>query len=130
MAQKLNRRDFVAGAGIGAIASASILGAGPQIINRTVKPVVVASSNGNRSKDPKTGLTCVATAFRMITEGKDVLDAVIAGVNIVELDPDDTSVGYGGLPNADGVVHLDASVMPGALKRAGAVACLAGVRAP
>jgi N4-(beta-N-acetylglucosaminyl)-L-asparaginase len=51
-----------------------------------------------------------------------VLDALIAGVNIVELDPEDTSVGYGGLPNADGVVQLDASCMHGPRKRAGAVA--------
>ena len=42
-----------------------------------------------------------------MTKGTDVLDALIAGVNIVELDPEDTSVGYGGLPNADGVVQLD-----------------------
>src|SRR5688572_29786078 len=131
MTQKFNRRDFVAaGAGIGAFASASAFGAGPQIINRTVKPVVVSSNNGNRSKDPKTGLTCVATAFKMITEGKDILDAVIAGVNIVELDPEDTSVGYGGLPNADGVVQLDASVMHGPRKRAGAVGALEGVKTP
>src|SRR5215813_10536955 len=131
MTQKLSRRDFVAaGAGVGAFASTSRFGAGPQIINRTVKPIVVSANNGIRSKDPKTGLTCVATAFKMITEGKDALDAVIAGVNIVELDPDDTSVGYGGLPNADGVVQLDASVMHGPKKLAGAVACLEGVRTP
>jgi N4-(beta-N-acetylglucosaminyl)-L-asparaginase len=55
---------------------------------------------------------------------------VIAGVNILELDPEETSVGYGGLPNAEGVVQLDASVMHGPLKRAGAVACLEGVRTP
>ena len=54
--------------------------------------------------------TCVETAFAMMTEGEDVLDALIAGVNIVELDPEDTSVGYGGLPNAEGVVQLDASL--------------------
>src|SRR5262245_44498586 len=125
MSEKLTRRHFV-----GALASTSLLGAGPQIIRQGAKPVVVSSNNGNRSKDAKTGLTCVATAFKMITEDKDVLDAVIAGVNIVELDPEDTSVGYGGLPNADGVVQLDASVMHGPLKRAGAVACLEGVRTP
>ena len=62
--------------------------------------------------------------------GCGVLDAVVAGVNIVELDPEDTSVGYGGLPNADGVVQLDASVMHGPRKRAGAVGCLEGVRTP
>ena len=66
----------------------------------------------------------------MITRGEDVLDAVIAGVNIVELDPLDDSVGYGGLPNADGVVQLDSSVMHGPKKQAGAVAALEGVRTP
>jgi N4-(beta-N-acetylglucosaminyl)-L-asparaginase len=72
----------------------------------------------------------VAQAFKMITAGVDVLDAVVAGVNNVELDPEDTGVGYGGLPNADGVVQLDASVMHGPTRRAGAVACLEGVRTP
>src|SRR5262245_36253897 len=114
MPQKLNRRDFVVeGTGVGVLASTSLFGAGAQILQKCVKHVVVCSKNGNRSKDPNTGLTCVATAFKMVKEGKDVLYAVIAGVNIVELDPEDTSVGYGGLPNADGVVQLDASVMHG-----------------
>ena len=58
-------------------------------------------------------------AFRLITEGKDVLDALIAGVNIPELDPLETGIGYGALPNADGVVQLDASCMHGPKKRAG-----------
>ncbi len=65
-----------------------------------------------------------------MTKGADVLDAVIAGVNICELDPLDDSVGYGGLPNADGIVQLDASCMHGPRKRAGAVASLEGVRTP
>jgi N4-(beta-N-acetylglucosaminyl)-L-asparaginase len=62
--------------------------------------------------------------------GTDVLDALIAGVNIVELDPEDTSVGYGGLPNADGIVQLDSCCMHGPTKRAGGVACLEGVKTP
>jgi N4-(beta-N-acetylglucosaminyl)-L-asparaginase len=66
----------------------------------------------------------------MIASGADVLDAVIAGVNLNELDPEDTSVGYGGLPNADGVVQLDSCCMHGPLKRAGGVAALEGVRTP
>src|SRR5262249_56184964 len=57
-------------------------------------------------------------------------DAVVAGVNIVELDPLDDSVGYGGLPNAEGVVQLDSSVMHGPKKQAGAVAAIEGVRTP
>jgi len=109
--------------------SPKVFGQAPQVMIRSVRPVVIASNNGNRSKDSE-GLTCVARAFKMITEGKDVLDAVIAGVNIVELDPEDTSVGYGGLPNADGVVQLDSSVMHGPRKLGGAVACIEGVRTP
>jgi N4-(beta-N-acetylglucosaminyl)-L-asparaginase len=127
--QKMSRRDFVAaGSALGMLGSKAVGGA-PQVVTRIVRPVVIASGNGNKSKD-KDGLTCVARAFKMMTSGTDVLDAVIAGVNIVELDPDDTSVGYGGLPNADGVVQLDASVMHGPKKIGGAVACLEGVRTP
>src|ERR1041385_595985 len=125
---RITRRDFVAAAGIGALASPRLFAAEtPQIVTkRSVKPVVIAAANGNKSKDGE-GLTCVAKAHHLLTIGADVLEALIAGVTIVELDPEDTSVGYGGLPNADGVVQLDASVMHGPLKRAGAVACLEGV---
>jgi N4-(beta-N-acetylglucosaminyl)-L-asparaginase len=66
----------------------------------------------------------------MITGGSDVLDALIAGVNIVELDPEDSSVGYGGIPNAEGVVQLDSCCMHGPKKRAGGVAGIEGVRTP
>jgi N4-(beta-N-acetylglucosaminyl)-L-asparaginase len=55
---------------------------------------------------------------------------VIAGVNLCELDPEDSGVGYGGLPNAEGVVQLDSCCMHGPLKRAGGVACIEGVRTP
>ena len=128
---RLSRRQFVA-AGAGAVAAGNLLAhaQAPQVLVKgNVRPVVVASANGNQFKDAA-GLTCVAKAFKMMTEGADVLDAVVAGVNIVELDPEESGVGYGGLPNADGVVQLDASVMHGPRKRAGAVACLEGVRTP
>jgi len=96
---------------------------------RRRRPVVIASANGHKYTNggPK---TCVETAFEMMMQGADVLDALIAGVNIVELDPLDSSVGYGGLPNADGVVQLDAAVMHGPRKRAGAVGAIEGVRTP
>src|SRR5947208_676901 len=131
MKKRITRRKFVAD-GIGTLTSPALLdlAQAPQIQTRpSSKPVVVSAANGNKSKDAD-GHTCVARAFNMITEGADVLDAIVTGVNIVELDPEDTSVGYGGLPNADGVVQLDASVMHGPLKRAGAVASLEGVRTP
>ena len=69
-------------------------------------------------------------AFRGLTEGEDVLDALIAGVNIPELDPEETGIGFGGLPNADGVVQLDSCCMHGPKKQAGGVAALEGVRTP
>jgi N4-(beta-N-acetylglucosaminyl)-L-asparaginase len=72
----------------------------------------------------------VQRAFEMMAKGTDVLDALVAGVNLCELDPEDTSVGYGGLPNADGVVQLDSCCMHGPTKRAGGVACLEGIRTP
>ena len=93
--------------------------------DRGMRPVVIASANGHQHKNGGTE-TCVERAFRLMTSGADVLDALVAGVTIVELDPDDSSVGFGGLPNADGVVQLDASCMHGPRRRAAAVAALEG----
>lgn len=131
--RKVNRREFVkAGTAVGlaAAAPAAAFGSAPAVrVQRGSRPVVVSSANGHRFKNGG-DKTAVETAFERIARGDDVLDALIAGVNIVELDPEDTSVGYGGLPNADGVVQLDASVMHGPTKRAGGVASLEGVRTP
>lgn len=127
----LDRREFMsAGAALGVAALPEPAPAAPQVhIARAVKPVVIASWNGHVYKNGGQH-TCVEQAFRLLMEGKDVLDAVIAGVNITELDPLDDSVGYGGLPNAEGVVQLDSCCMHGPTKRAGGVACLEGVRTP
>jgi N4-(beta-N-acetylglucosaminyl)-L-asparaginase len=137
--KKLNRREFVqttAAVGLAAAAPGTLLGQASQraqaptmMTPKSVKPVVVSAANGNKFKNGGS-VTCVQKAYEMITSGADVLDALIAGVNIVELDPLDDSVGYGGLPNADGVVQLDSCCMHGPLKRAGGVACLEGVRTP
>jgi N4-(beta-N-acetylglucosaminyl)-L-asparaginase len=99
------------------------------LIPSGIQPVVISSANGNHFKNGGTR-TCVEHAFALMTQGTDVLESLIAGVNIVELDPEDTSVGYGGLPNADGVVQLDSCCMHGPKKRAGGVAALEGVRTP
>lgn len=135
MSKKMKRRDFVlsSAAAAGLLASATpqnSFGKAPAMLIRSaVKPVVISSSNGNRFKNGG-DVTCVQKAFTMMMQGADVLDAVIAGVNIVELDPLDDSVGYGGLPNAEGIVQLDSSCMHGPKKRAGAVAAIEGVRTP
>jgi N4-(beta-N-acetylglucosaminyl)-L-asparaginase len=131
MSPKVTRRDFVKTG-----AAASVLAAGPAsaqapavVASSPARPVVVASANGNVYKNGG-ARTAVQEAFERMVRGEDVLDALVAGVNLCELDPADDSVGYGGLPNADGVVQLDASCMHGPRKRAGAVAALEGVRTP
>ena len=85
------------------------------------RPVAVSSSNGLRA---------VELAVKRMQAGADPLDAAIAGVNLVEDDPNDMTVGYGGVPNEEGVVQLDACVMHGPTARAGAVASLEGVKNP
>jgi N4-(beta-N-acetylglucosaminyl)-L-asparaginase len=134
MAKKITRRDFVRSSA----ATGIIAAAGPRLkpalgpvlfVPSAVKPVVISAANGNKFKNGG-DVTAVQKAFTMIAGGSDVLDAVIAGVNIVELDPLDDSVGYGGLPNADGVVQLDSSCMHGPRKQAGGVASIEGVRTP
>jgi N4-(beta-N-acetylglucosaminyl)-L-asparaginase len=137
---KLNRRQFMiagavgaAGAGLAVAAPRQLFGQAPAVVTPraggAARPVVISSANGNVFKNGG-DVTCVQKAFSMIAGGADVLDSLIAGVNILELDPEETSVGYGGLPNAEGVVQLDASCMHGPLRRAGGVAALEGVRTP
>jgi N4-(beta-N-acetylglucosaminyl)-L-asparaginase len=137
MTTRINRRDFMATTAAASLAAAArpLAASGPSVITQSgSRPVVVASGNGNTHKNGG-AKTCVQTAFELMTSGRDgkpvdVLDALIAGVNIVELDPADTSVGYGGLPNADGVVQLDACCMHGPRKKAGGVGALEGVKTP
>ena len=112
----LNRREWLASS----TALASATAAMGQSQTRK-KPVVISSGNG---------LAACARAMEVIKAGGDPLDAVIAGVNIVELDPNDTSVGYGGLPNEEGEVELDACVMHGPTRRAGSVGAIRGIKTP
>jgi N4-(beta-N-acetylglucosaminyl)-L-asparaginase len=78
----------------------------------------------------KTGFGLARARWSCSKQGADTLDAVIAGVNINELDPEEMGVGYGGLPNEDGVTELDASVMHGPTRLCGAVAALRNIRTP
>lgn len=89
--------------------------------SRVAQPVAISSANA---------LAPVTRTVELVLQGSDTLDAAVEGVKIQELDPKDDSVGYGGLPNADGVVQLDASCMHGPTKRAGAVGCLEGIKTP
>jgi N4-(beta-N-acetylglucosaminyl)-L-asparaginase len=115
-----SRRAFLK-AGAGAGAAALVLGGGRAEAAAPGGPKAVSSGNGIRATE---------RAMEILKAGGDPLDAVIAGVNIVEDDPNDMSVGYGGLPNEDGVVELDASVMYGPTHSAGAVASLRNIKNP
>jgi N4-(beta-N-acetylglucosaminyl)-L-asparaginase len=135
MRRRFSRRDFVRTGAAAGLAAASASGrkvfgqAAAVVGSKAAKPVVVSSANGNWFKNGGP-VTCVQKAYTQMMQGGDVLDALIEGVNIVELDPEDYSVGYGGVPNAEGVVQLDSSCMHGPKKRAGGVAALEGVRTP
>lgn len=80
---------------------------------------VIASDNG---------LEAVKLAYQLIEQGEDTLEAVVRGVTLVEEDPDDLTVGYGGLPNEAGEVEVDAAVMHGPTHRAGGVAALKHIK--
>lgn len=119
----LTRRGFIqSGVAVAAGSLApSVASASEASARLPTGPVVIASANG---------LAATLKAAEMIAQGGDTLDAVVAGVNIVERDPDDMSVGYGGLPNEDGVVELDSCVMHGPTCRAGSVAVLHNIKTP
>ena len=126
MTDTLSRRNF-----LGASAAALAAGALPArldaieapaiILRGASRPVAISSANS---------LAPVSKALELVLQGSDTLDAAVEGVKIQELDPADNSVGYGGLPNEDGVVQLDASCMHGPTRRAGAVGSLEGIKTP
>lgn len=112
----LSRRELVAG-GAAALAATGLLHAEEP----STPAVAIASANG---------LEAVRRAVARMDTGVPAVEAAVDGVSVVEDDPDDVTVGYGGLPNAEGVVQLDACCMDGPTMRAGAVAALEGFRHP
>ncbi len=135
----MDRRTFVRTAAVsaGAVAAGArdlsadpTPSAAPHVLRRrATRPIVISDLSGIRYRNGGTE-SAVERAFRGITEGEDVLDALIAGVNIPELDPEESGIGYGGLPNADGVVQLDSCCMHGPRRWAGGVAGIEGIRTP
>ncbi len=84
-------------------------------------PMMVASENGRAG---------MVAAMQLLREGGRALDAVELACRITEDDPEDQSVGYGGLPNVLGEVELDASIMDGRTLKSGAVAAVQGYGNP
>jgi N4-(beta-N-acetylglucosaminyl)-L-asparaginase len=126
------RRFFLTSLAGSAVAGAGKLFAGTKkdpsaISERTLDPRSAAAPGGKRPVivSSANGLHALDKGMQILRQGGDTLDAVVAAVTVVEDDPKDTSVGYGGLPNEEGEVELDASVMHGPTGRAGSVA---GVR--
>jgi len=121
---RLTRRDLLAAS---AKAAAVAAVAGPaaaqpaKSAGAVVRPVAISSMNG---------LAAVKVAVEKMAAGLPPVDAAVAGVALPEADPDDITVGYGGLPNEAGVVQLDAAVMDGVTMRAGAVAALERIKHP
>ena len=131
MIKKLNRREVLITAATVAAASTvatKAFGQAPAVMSGH-RQLVVGAHNGNRLKN-ENGETGVEIAFRMMAEGSDVLDATIACNNLPEISEEDSSVGYGGKPDANGDVTLDACCMHGPMKKAGGVAYIQGVRTP
>ena len=119
-----NRRAFLATSATGLLASSTLAQQTAAPARRAGQQMPVkAISSAN-------GLETTKLAHQMITAGSDPVDACVAGVSLVEADPNDTSVGYGGLPNEHGVVQLDAAVMHGPTHQAGSVAAIEGIRHP
>ncbi|MCL7957469.1 MAG: N(4)-(beta-N-acetylglucosaminyl)-L-asparaginase [marine benthic group bacterium] len=128
MPRAINRRLFLgrtAGVGVGALFARAVgleARSNPGGIGRV--PILVTSHSN------QTGQRAAEQAWELLSAGGSALDAVELAANVIEVDPEDTSVGYGGLPNENGVVQLDASVMDGATYNAGAVASLEGIKNP
>ena len=121
-----SRRTFLkqaalAGAGAAALPQATSADPPSFDVGTNGGPVVVASDNGEPAAE---------RALEVMANDGEALDAVIEGVNIVERDPDDITVGYGGIPNANGTVQLEAGVVEGKTHRAGAVAVLEDIPVP
>jgi N4-(beta-N-acetylglucosaminyl)-L-asparaginase len=130
----VDRRQFLAvSAGVTALAASGMAPkavAGPGRTKPAGGPHPGDSHRGTCVISSGNGVRATEKAMQMLADGADPADAVVAGVNIVEDDPNDMSVGLGGLPNEDGVVELDASVMHGPLHRAGAVGALRNIKNP
>lgn len=139
--RKLDRREFLRrsaaatlGAGAGAVGVPSRVSAGtsetrrdsvsPEGSQQAAGPLVLTSHTN------ETGREAMRRAWAILSGGGRALDAVEEGANVIEVDPEDRSVGVGGLPNAEGVVQLDACIMDGRTYSAGAVGALEGIPTP
>jgi L-asparaginase/N4-(beta-N-acetylglucosaminyl)-L-asparaginase len=115
----IDRRDFIKTmAGTAALAT----GEGRAIAPSDSGPVFLSTWAHGKPANER--------AAEVSKGGGSLLDAIEKGINVPENDPNVTSVGYGGLPNAEGVVELDAAIMDGTRHRAGSVCSLHMIKNP
>ena len=122
----INRRNFIKTLSALGI-SLPVMGGNVARSKSSVKknnPVIICS------RDENWGRKVLKPGWDILSSKGSLLDAVEKSANITELDPEDTSVGYGGLPNERGVVQLDASIMYGPTHNCGSVAALEGIKTP
>jgi len=123
----INRRKFIQTLSLfgisGTIAKSRLMG-NPVQSQSNNDPIILCS------RGEKWGKKVLKSGWEILRKNGALLDAIEQSANVTELDPEDTSVGYGGLPNADGVVQLDASIMNGPDHNCGSVACLEGIKTP
>ncbi len=104
---KISRRDFVKTGSIfsGGLILNSALPQNlfPKSLIEGKKPIVLSTWAPNIKANEK--------AIEILLNDKSSLDAIEEGIKVTEADPNDHSVGYGGLPDAEGIVTLDASIM-------------------
>ncbi len=127
MNNSISRRRFVnktLGISAGALILPSVEGFGIQQKMTGIRPMIITSHTN------ETGRKAMEAGWKILLDGGNAVDAVEKAANVIEVDPEDTSVGYGGLPNERGVVQLDSSFMDGKTYSAGAVACLENIKTP
>ncbi|WP_223550639.1 isoaspartyl peptidase/L-asparaginase family protein [Aestuariivivens sp. NBU2969] len=126
-----NRRDFIKKAALGSMGISAMVSCKelakddektePLLVKKTQKPLIIATW--------KHGLPANEAAWKTLTNGGTGIDAVEAGVRVPEGDPNERSVGYGGLPDREGKVTLDACIMD-ANSNCGSVSFLQGIKHP
>lgn len=124
MSGTIPRRGFI-GQGLGLGAGALLLPRLGRFPRKAARSPILVTSHANQ-----TGQDAARIGWEILSAGGRAVDAIEAAANHVEDDPEDMSVGYGGAPNADGVVQLDSSFMDGRSYSAGAVASLENIRHP
>jgi N4-(beta-N-acetylglucosaminyl)-L-asparaginase len=126
MKRIISRRNFInktVGISAGALVMPGLTGYS-DFQDKGTRPLIITSHTN------ETGQKALEAGWEILAKGGSAVDAVEKAANIIEVDPEDTSVGYGGLPNERGIVQLDASFMDGKTYSAGAVACLENIKTP